>query len=507
MQGNQGALIDRKLSSQKQILKATGIMGGTQVISILIRILRIKIVAVLLGPTGVGIVGLYLATLDIVRSATGLGLGFSAVRNVAEAAGTNDQQRIGRTITILRRWVWLTGLLGMALLLLFREQFSRYAFNDTEHTFYFMMLAVVPLFTAITGGQLALLQGLRKIGDMALAGVLGAAAGLCITAPLYWLMGIKGIVPALILSALVDLGLSYYFAKRVAVPPVVINWRETVVGGAGMIRLGLFTVITGLATTGSMYLVRIFISGQMGIDGVGQFQAAWNLSTIYVGLILGAMGADYYPRLSAVNQDNAQVCKVVNEQTEISLLLSGPLIVGMICFMDVIVWLFYSAQFGQSVNILLWQSLGNLLKVICWPMGFVLLAKGRGSYFVFTQFLWNALFLVTIWLLWDRSALESTGIAFLIGYLVLIGVNYVICKKMCGFSWSVKNIKSILIYTSLSILSFINTKYHSLPYWQIYGVGLLATSMFYSYYEMKQIINIGQTINKILIKIGLRKVL
>ena len=498
--------MDKDRSSQKQILKATGIMGGAKVISILIRIVRVKIIAVLLGPTGVGIVGLYQSTLEIVQSATSLGLGFSAVRDVAEAAGTNDQQRIGRTITILRRWVWLTGLLGMTMLLLFREQFSRYAFNDTGHTFYFVMLAVVPLFAAISGGQLALLQGIRRIGDMARAGVLGAAAGLCITAPLYWLMGIKGIVPALIISALADLGLSYYFARKVTITPVIINWRETLTGGSGMIRLGIFTVITGLATTGSMYLVRIFISGQMGVDGVGQFQAAWNLSATYVGLILGAMAADYFPRLSAVNQDNVQACKLVNEQTEISLLLAGPLIVGMICFMDMIVWLFYSAQFGQSINILLWQSLGNLLKVISWPMGFLLLAKDRGSYYIFTELLWNALFLATIWLLWDRSGIESTGIAFLVGYLVFTGVIYAICKRMCGFTWSRKNIKAILLYTSLSILAFINTKYHSLPYWQIYGTGLLAAAMLYSYYEMKQIVDIRQTINKVLIKVGLRKV-
>ncbi len=492
------------MSTQKDALKATGIMGSAQIISILIRIVRTKIIAMLLGPAGVGVAGLYQATIDIVRSATGLGLGFSAVRDVAEAAGTNDQLRIGRTIIILRRWVWLTGLLGMTLLLLFREQFSRYAFNNTDHGLDFLMLAVVPLLASINGGQLALLQGLRRIGDMARAGVMGAAAGLCITAPLYWLMGIQGIVPALILTALADLGLSYYFARKVAVEPIRINWRETFTGGSKMIRLGLFTVIAGLATTGSMYLARIFISNRMGIDGVGQFQAAWNLSATYVGLILGAMGADYYPRLSAVNQDNVQVCKTVNEQTEISLLLAGPLIVGMICFMDLIVWLFYSNQFGQSINILLWQSLGNLLKVISWPMGFVLLAKGKGRYFVFTELSWNALFLITIWLLWDSSAIESTGIAFLIGYLVLTGVIYVICRRICGFSWSKKNIQFILIYLFLTTSSFINSKYHNWPFWRLYNIGILICTISYSYYELNKIIDLKIATTKMLKKIGLR---
>lgn len=492
-------------SSHKQILKATGIVGGAQVVSILIRIVRTKIIAVLLGPTGVGLAGLYQSTLDVVQSATGLGLGFSAVRDVAEAAGTGDQQRIARTILILRRWVWLTGLLGLGVLLVFSEQFSLYAFKDTVHTLDFVLLAVVPLFTALSGGQMAMLRGIRRIGDMARAGVMGAAAGLCITVPLYWAFGIKGIVPAMILSALAELALSFYFARKVAVSRVNIDWRETVTGGAGMIRLGLFTVITGLASTGSMYLVRIFISDQMGVDGVGQFQAAWNLSAIYVGLVLNAMGADYFPRLSAANRDNEQVCRLVNEQTEIALLIAGPLIVGMIGFMDIIVALFYSAKFSQSIDILLWQTMGNLLKVISWPMGFVLLAKGRGSFFIFTELLWNALFLAVIWLSWGRIGIESTGIAFLIGYLIYTGVIFVICRRLCGFSWPSKNIKSILIYTSLAVLAFINAKYQNMSFWRMIDIGLITLAAIFSYCELKKLINIGQAINKLLIKVGLSK--
>ena len=375
------------METKKAALKSTGIVGGAQVLQIFIQIVRTKIIAVLLGPTGVGVAGLYTSTLELVQKAIGLGLDFSAVRDVAQAAGTNDQQRIGRTVTTLRRWVWFTGLLGLFVLLLFREQFSQYAFKSDDYSYDFMLLALVPLFTALSGGQLALLRGIRRIGDMARAGILGATAGLFITVPFYWFMGVRGIVPAMILTALAQLALSWLFARRVKIKSISVTLRETVTGGAGMIRLGLFTVITGLATTGTMYYIRIFISGKLGVDGVGQFQAAWNLSAIYVTLVLNAMAADYFPRLSEVNRDNARVCQLVNEQTEIALLLAGPLIIGMICFMDVVVTLFYSNRFGQSINILLWQTMGNLLKVISWPMGFVMLAKGKGGYFIFTELL------------------------------------------------------------------------------------------------------------------------
>jgi PST family polysaccharide transporter len=164
--------------------------------------------------------------------------------------------------------------------------------------------------------------------------------------------------------------------------------------------------------------------------------------------------------------------------------------------------MFYSAKFGQSIDILLWQTLGNLLKVISWPMGFVLLAKGKGSYFIFTELLWNALFLATIWLLWDQFFIESAGIAFLVGYFILTGTILLICKRVCDFSWSNKNIKSILVYASLSVVAFVNVKYQILPHWQIYSAGLLVSSMSYSYCEMKKIVDIKQLIDKMLVKFG-----
>ncbi|WP_321992036.1 O-antigen translocase [Marispirochaeta aestuarii] len=489
---------DTDRSSHKQILKATSIVGGSKIIQVVIRIIRNKIIAVLLGPAGVGISGLYYSTLELVKSATGLGLSFSAVRDVAEANGTGDQERIGRTIKILRRWVWFTGIFGLAAVIVFHGLFSQYAFNDSAHKFQFLLLSIVPLFNALSGGQMALLRGIRRIKEMALASVLGAGAGLVITVPLYWLWGVDGIVPALILSALAQLCLSLYFARQVKVAHVKVDLRETITGGAGMIKLGLFTVVTGLATTGTMYLVRIFISQKTGVEGVGQFQAAWNLSATYVGLVLSAMAADYFPHLSAVNKDNKLVRRLVNEQTEVALILAGPIVVGMVCFIDLIVFLFYSDKFTGSIDILLWQTMGNLLKVISWPMGFILLAKGRGGWYIFTELLSNMLLLGTIFFGWGKYGLESVGIAFVVMYIGSTSVVLFVSRRLCGFIWSKRNAGMILSYMSLTILAFINIRLKLFPFWRIFSFMLLASALIVSYNRLRDIIDIKKELRKIM---------
>jgi len=500
---DEASSLGKQQDSKKQILKSTGIVGSAQVVIILIRIVRTKAIALLLGPTGVGIFGMYVSTLELVRGATGLGLDFSAVRDVAEAHSAGDERRMARTGTTMRRWMWITGLAGAALLAVFSRQFSSSGFGDRTHTADFVVLAIVPLLSAISCGQVVLLRGARRISDMARANVFGAVVGLCTTVPLYWLWGVKGLVPAILVSAVADLGLSWLFARRLKIRSIKLSLRETIVGGMGMIRLGFFTVISGLAGSGALYLVRTMIADKAGLNSLGQFQAAWNLSATYVGMVLGAMGADYYPRLVVVSHDNAQLRQLVNEQTEVALLLSGPLIVAMLGFVDVAIQIFYTSKFGQCGDLLPWFLIGEVLKIVSWPMGFALLAKNKGLLYVLAEVIWDVLFLVLVFVFMKKAGIESTGMAFVTTNVIYTVVIYMMCIHTCDFRCTARSIKSILFSVGLCGLAFLNLRFHHAHVWRIVSLALLTTSVAYSYLELRKIVDLHQLVAKVSRKFGL----
>ena len=125
-------------NSYKESLKATSLFGGVQVYNILIGIIRSKFVAVLLGPLGMGINGLLISATDLIMSLTNLGLGTSAVRDIAEANATQDAGKIALVIRVFRRLVWLTGLLGAVICLLFSPYLSYVTFGNYEYTIAFV---------------------------------------------------------------------------------------------------------------------------------------------------------------------------------------------------------------------------------------------------------------------------------------------------------------------------------------------------------------------------------
>src|ERR1700730_4417956 len=116
-----------------QILKSSALIGGSSVLNIAIGIVRTKAMAVLLGPAGFGLMGLYGSIADVAVSIAGMGVNSSGVRQIAEAAGSSDDKRIARTVTVLRLTAVLLGILGAGLLFVFCRQVSALTFGSDEH--------------------------------------------------------------------------------------------------------------------------------------------------------------------------------------------------------------------------------------------------------------------------------------------------------------------------------------------------------------------------------------
>ena len=233
------------------------------------------------------------------------------------------------------------------------------------------------------------------------------------------------------------------------------------------------------------YLTRVMVIRQMGLDAAGLYQAAFALSSVYVGFVLGAMGADYYPRLTAVSADNKKVNRLVNEQTEVSLLLALPGILGTLTFATWVIHLLYSAQFEPAVDILRWQILGVLGRVVSWPVGFVLLAKGRGKTFFYTELAANIVNLCLIWLGMKWFGLSGLGMAFFAVYAFYLLMILSVVHRLCGFIWTKANLRLVVGSSLATAAVFLGTADGLHTGWSmVIGGGLTAGTAFYATRKM-----------------------
>ena len=436
-------------SSYRSIFKATSLFGGVQVYNILISIIKSKFVALLLGPTGVGILGLYQSATQLIRSISSLGLSQSAVRNVSEANATGDKHRVSLVVTILRRLVWITGLLGMVLVMVLSPVLSQTTFGNKDYVFPLIILSVTLLIDQLSAGQNVLLQGLRRLKDLAKASALGATVSLLVTVPIYYLFGIKGIVPTLILNSSITFFFSWYFSRRIRIEKVRVDSQTVLKEGKNMLQMGVAMSISGILVYISSYVLRSFIRMEGGVDAVGLFTAGFTIMTSYAGLVFNAMSTDYYPRLASVNEDNEKCRLIMNQQAEIGVLIIAPLMTFCVVFIPLVVQILYSEKFLGANSYIIWCALGMLFKMASWSVAFVFVAKGESKLFIINETISN-IYVLGIYLLgYHLRGLEGLGVANMVGYLIYTLQVYIIARFRYNFSFSSLFIKVFLMHLVL----------------------------------------------------------
>jgi PST family polysaccharide transporter len=445
-------------NSAGQILKASAIMGSSSVIIIGAGIINAKIMAVLLGPQGIGLLSILSAIFNMIGALFGMGIASSGVRQIAEAHYSGDQANV----TLVRRSILLAanvlGLLGALTIIIFRVPIVMVSFSSTQYLGLIPWLGLGVWASIVAGALTAFLNGLRRIGDLAKINVIGSLGGMLIGVVAVLRLGTSGVPMIVIGSPIVTLLACFLYARKVNVSKIKSSLSDIIRPMKYLFRLGLVFMLTGFMQVGTQYVVRVIITRTLGLAATGQFQATWNISMMYLGFVLTAMAVDYYPRLTAVAKDNKVVNYTVNEQARIAMLLAGPVILGMLTFSFLVIRILYTNAFGPAVGILHWQLMGDIFKVAGWAMGYILLAQAHGRIYFITELFWNSCYIFLLFGGIRFWGLEATGTAFLLSYILYFFFMWFLTFKITGFTWSRENQRLLLLMTGC-LFVFIYIRY------------------------------------------------
>jgi O-antigen/teichoic acid export membrane protein len=420
-------------NSYKSITKAISLFGGVKVFQILISIIKNKFIAVLLGPSGMGISGMITSTTSLISSLTGCGLRTSAVRDVSQAHSSGDTDRINKTITVLRKLVFLTGILGTIITFCFSSYLSKWAFGNANYSLAFKIVSIILFLDQISIGQTVLLQGTFHYKYMAKASLFGSIVGLFATVPLYYIWGVKAIVPVIIITSLSNLLLTWIYSRKTPYERVKLTAKQIFSEGRKMLTLGAVIALTGVVNTGQTYLLRLFISRYGNITDVGLYTAGISIATSYIGVVLDAMGSDYAPRLSTIANDDVLMTQTINRQAILLTTILAPLITIFIVFIKQVTIILYSTKFIEITGMIEWIMYGMFFRALSWCISFCFVARGESKIFF-----WNELFSSSYSLMFSVLGywwghFTGMGIAFCLTYACYTLQMFVLARKRFGF--------------------------------------------------------------------------
>ena len=406
-----------------QLITASVLTLASSATGLVVALFRSKIVAILLGPTGVGAlanIGIYNTFVSTAGSAFA---GQGATRAIAAARSGDAPDRVDWLVRYSLILPPLVGVLIALVTIVLSPLISSVVMGDQRYAALVAIGAVAIPLGLLTAGYAQVLQGFVLIGSLAKANIATTVVSLVFTVSLVMAFGLMGAVVATSLVAMVQLGI--YFQRE---PWVVRDriWRRRLPldweALRPVLQLGLAGVVAGTASTLVSLLIRTDIVRVLGLEQSGVYQPVAAISDNYLELLLSSTSFYLFPRLTELltTGRRADAARELGHGLRLMLAVTVPFLLLTVAFSEPMIVLLYSSRFRDAADPLAIQMAGNVLKVITWSIGAALLPLGYYR-------LWLGIAVVNV-------AIKYVAVQVLMPHLGLDGVAW---ATSISWAWSV----------------------------------------------------------------------
>jgi O-antigen/teichoic acid export membrane protein len=423
----------------KSIFRATAILTSSSVASILLSLISAKVMALYIHPDGYGYYGLLQSFVAVSSLIGGMGMATGIVRLGAAAASRDEVTRIAS----LRKASWLIfvvfSVFAASVLFAARNGISQLVLGRSDHGGMIMLMGIATLFTVAANLQVGTLNAYHRVTALAKYGVFNTflSSGVGIASVIIWRA--RGIPVAILGGAIATWTVSQLFLNHEIGRAGPVSFAEVLVDAKALMRFGTPYMASMFVGTGVQMILPILVLHLLDAESVGYYRAAAGISVGYLGFLITAMGQDYYPRVSAIASQPAQLVSLINAQHRLVMLLAIPMILGTLTLAPYLVPLIYSAKFHATVDILEWQLIGDLFKFSSWTMSFAILARCSTSMYFLVECIGGVVTLSTTWLCVKWVGIPGLGISFLVTYVVYYCVVWIVIRREIPLRWTITN--------------------------------------------------------------------
>lgn len=460
-----------------RVLKAIAMLGSAQCATIACSIIRVKLIAMWLGPAGTGLNSILYNASSLVSTATQLNLRDSAVR---ELSLPHDDEKMRFKTAVVRRWAFLIGIISALFMIVLSPFLSATAYGgSTSHTLSFAALSPSLFFTSYSSGEFAVMQARDRLRSIAQANVAAVIAATALSIPAIYFLGMKSIVIVINLYTLM-LAIAARiwshseptsFDRALGMKEL---WRE----GRGFLLLGLTISLSVMLTALMNYVFSAYINTYGGEAALGIYQSGYTLVGSYVGIIFSAITIEYYPRLTRC-ADRPRVSRIVmSHELLLIVRLITPIAIIFISCSQFIVRILYSSMYEAITPYIVIAIIGAIFQGASFCYSYRILAAGDSKAFITTEAISIAVGLtlyITGYNYWSYTGL---GVAYVIWYIFYTFLTAAVCRRRYSTSLPSATWITLAASTIICMASIILWKYvawwmplvTTLPLWAVLSI-------------------------------------
>ena len=408
-------------------IKTSLYSGISTAISLLVRLISNKIVAVYLGTNGIFLLGQLKDFLRLSNVLSGFGIENGIIKYTSQFQESDEELK--KILSTSFKIHLIFSLIFSILILFFSNIIAEYLSLDFESKFYFLVLSISVISFSIHTLLMSIINGIKRIKLYVTINVVSVVISAIIMITLVLKYAVIGALYALIINQIITLAVTcilFYLYK-----PFKISLLFSSFDFNYFKKLSSFSI---MAITGptcliiSTFIVRYYISDEFDTNFAGSWEAMWRISAIYLLFLISTFKFYLIPTFSKLNNEDLkeEVFKIWKVVIPIIVIITA----GVYLLRDIIITVLLSKEFFLINEIIFFHLLGDIIKINCWVLGNILISKADTKAFVFFQIEWSVIFVILSYFLINAYGFWGVSLAYFITYIIHFSLLNIHLRKL-----------------------------------------------------------------------------
>lgn len=398
------------------LLKTSVLNGLAVLIKTAIMFILNKILAVYVGPSGYAMIGQFQNFIQMITTFAGSAINTAVIKYTAEYYESESKQvAIWKTAGSL---VLVFSISFSFLILIFQKQLSVYIFQTIEYQSVFRWFSLFLVLFNLNALLLAILNGKKEIQKLVFANIAGSIVSLLITSLLTIQYNLYGALISLSIYQSLAFFVTVFLCYKTKwfkfsnlfgrIEPEITK---------KLAAFALMALVSTICIPLSQMVIRFYLTHEFGLNYAGYWDAMMRVSSSYLMLVTTILGVYYLPRLSEINS-------VTEIKKEIFLgykfILPFSIIFGFLIyiFREEIILILFTSSFLPIKELFLWQTIGDVLKIGSWILGYLMLSKAMVRLYILTEIIYILFSIFSSYIFTQIYGFNGMSFAHFLSYAV-----------------------------------------------------------------------------------------
>ena len=375
-----------------------------------------KAVAVLVGPSGLALMGQLQNFIQIAMTAAQGGINQGVVKHTAEYSA--DDKTTGGLFSTATVFSFFTAVSAGIIVCVFSGQLADYFLKNRDYTYIFILFGFSIIFFVLNQLLLSIINGLKEIKVFISINIVQSVFSLIFTLTMIYWLGLEGVFIAMVTNqSIILLVLIWAIRHHALIKLSAFRKGFDKIEAKKLLKFSAMTLTSAAVAPISHLIVRDYLGNNLSWQEAGYWQAIWYISSMYLMVVTTTLGIYYLPKLAELTSKKEIKIELINGY---KIILPIVILMAVLIYLlrDLIIQILFSKEFIPMAELFKWQLIGDVIKLASWLLSYVMLAKAMTKLFITTEIVFSVSFVFLTKYLVSQYGLNGVTYAYALNYSV-----------------------------------------------------------------------------------------